>query len=111
MQTSESGNALVVSVAGRVDGVNAEIFKDDLAEEVEAFEGRSVVLDLTDLTYISSAGLRSVLLIAKLLKGKRMKFVMCSLTKDVDVLIRTSGFDRVIDVYGSSSEAVSAVTG
>ena len=54
---------LIINVGGRIDGLNAQDFHNSLDQRTSDFEG-SVVLDFEKLTYISSAGLRSILLIA-----------------------------------------------
>lgn len=97
-------------MAGHIDGLNAEEFQAGLNEKVRAYEGNAVILDMATLTYISSAGLRAILVTAKILHAKGKKFAICSLPETVDAMIRTTGFDKVIDVYGSHSEAASAVT-
>ena len=60
--------ALVVSVNGRMDAVTASDFEKALTEFLD--QGNiSLVIDFTDLDYISSAGLRSILATAKKMKG------------------------------------------
>lgn len=100
----------MVDVAGHIDGLNAEEFQAGLNEKVRAYGGDAVILDLATLTYISSAGLRAILVTAKILHAKGKKFAICSLSETVGSMVKTAGFDKVIDVYGSSSDAVSAVT-
>lgn len=101
----------MINVAGHIDGLNAEEFQAGLNQNVKAYDGGAVILDLKTLTYISSAGLRAILIVAKILHAKGRKFSICSLSETVSSMVRTAGFDKVIDVYESPSEAVSAVTG
>lgn len=109
-QVRETESALIVDVAGHIDGLNAEDFQAGLNEKVRAYSGDAIILDLATLTYISSAGLRAILVTAKILHAKGKKFSICSLSETVGSMVKTAGFDKVIDVYGSSSDAVSAVT-
>ena len=60
-------NALVISLKGRLDSVTAPVLEKDLTE-LMAGEERFLVLDLGDLDYISSAGLRTILGVTKRLK-------------------------------------------
>ena len=101
----------MINVAGHIDGLNAEEFQAELGQNVQAYEGGAVILDLETLTYISSAGLRAILIAARMLHAKGRKFSICSLSETVNSMVKTAGFDKVIDVYESPSEAVSAVTG
>ena len=63
----KSGSALICQPEGLVNSANAAVFEADLMAQVEKGE-RHIVLDLARLNYISSAGLRVVLLLAKKLK-------------------------------------------
>ena len=110
LQTDQIEGALVISVTGRIDGLNAQEFHDNLDKEI-AGSDISVVLDLENLSYISSAGLRSILLIAKTLRDKNMKLVLCSLSDPIREIFEIAGFDRIIDVTGSRSDAIVAITG
>ncbi|MCY4611488.1 MAG: STAS domain-containing protein [Gammaproteobacteria bacterium] len=112
MQTEELEGALVISVAGRIDGVNAQEFQENLDQKSESSsDSPAIVLDLENLSYISSAGLRSILLIAKTLKSKQIKFAMCSLPDPIMEIIQITGFDKIIDIHESRSVAVTATTG
>ncbi len=112
LQTEELQGALVISVAGRIDGVNAQEFQENLDQKAESSsDSQAIVLDLENLSYISSAGLRSILLIAKTLKSKQMKFAMCSLSEPIMEIIQITGFDKIIDIHESRSVAVTAMAG
>ena len=100
----------MVEVAGAIDSLNAEEFQTGLNEKTGAYGGGAVTLDLAALTYISSAGLRVILVIAEKLRAKGKKFAICSLSETVGPMVKISGFDKVVDVYESPSEAVSAMT-
>ena len=95
---------------GHIDGLNAEDFQAGLKQNAKAYDTGVVILNLEALTYISSAGLRAILLVAKILHAKGRKFSICSLSEAVNSMVKTAGFDKVIDVYESPSEAVSAAT-
>lgn len=110
-QTAETESALMVNVAGHIDGLNAEDFQRKLSQNVMAYEGDAVILDLKDLAYVSSAGLRAILITAKTLHARGGKFSICSLSETVGSMVKSAGFDKVIDVYESLPEAVSAAAG
>ena len=108
LQVNETEGALMIHVAGHIDGLNAEAFQTGLKQNVKTYDGGVVILNLETLTYISSAGLRAILLVAKILHARGRKFSICSLSETVNSMVKTAGFDKVIDVYESPSEAVSA---
>ncbi|MDE0412024.1 MAG: STAS domain-containing protein [Gammaproteobacteria bacterium] len=102
--------ALVINVIGRIDGVNAQEFYNNLSRKIDGSDS-PVILDLEKLTYISSAGLRSILLIAKTLKGRNTRFMLCSLPDPIKEIVEIAGFDKIIDVLTSRSEAIAEITG
>lgn len=110
LQTHEVESALAVSVAGRVDGLSAEDFHARLEQIVKTYEGDAVILDFETLSYINSAGLRAILLVAKILHSKGKKFALCSLSDAIYSMVKTTGFDKVIDICESRSEAIAAIT-
>ena len=110
ISNERDGGALIVQAAGRVDGSNSQEFQDGL-EAIINDDERAVVLDLQELSYISSSGLRVMLLIARKLQRQQAKFALCSLTDSIREVFEISGFDRIIPVHASRSEAVAAVAG
>jgi len=97
--------ALVVSVTGRMDAVSAPDFDTQVEERVDKGE-TSLVLDLSGLDYISSAGLRSMLTLAKKLKAKEGVLVLCGLQDVVNEVFEVSGFSTIFEIFGSLEEAM-----
>lgn len=109
MQADQIKGVLVISAAGQVHGMNAREFHDNLYKEIIA-SNNFVVLDLEKLSYINSAGLRSILLVGKTLQGRNTRFVLCSLSDSVKEIFKVAGFDRIIEMFESRSDAIAAIT-
>jgi anti-anti-sigma factor len=98
-QQTEAG--LLIAVEGRIDSTTAEGFKDAVLSEVRE-EGQIVVLDLAAVVFVSSAGLRVLLQIAKSMnQGIRL----CCLRPEVMGVFSMSGFDRLLSVFESQEDA------
>ncbi len=97
--------ALVVSVTGRMDAVSAPDFDKQVEKEIDKGE-TCFVLDLSRLDYISSAGLRSMLTLAKKLKSKEGGLVLCGLQEMVTEVFEVSGFTTIFEIFGSLKEAM-----
>ncbi len=110
LQADQIEGVLVISVAGRIDGMNAQEFHQNLNKEMGDSDN-PVILDLEKLSYISSAGLRSILLVAKTLQVKGTKFLLCSLPAPIKEIFEIAGFDKIISVLESRSDAMAEVTG
>ena len=108
IQAERYGSTLVAKAENRVDGANAKAFQDDLESAIEESD-RVVILNLEDLSYISSAGLRVILLTAKALGRQQAKFAVCSLSDQVQEIFQVSGFDKIIPVHSSLPDARKAL--
>ena len=69
----------------------------------------AVILDMENLSYISSAGLRSILLIAKGLQKRNSQFAVCALQDAIGEVFRIVGFDKIVTIHSSQGEAVAAM--
>ncbi|MCE2392369.1 MAG: STAS domain-containing protein [Proteobacteria bacterium] len=99
---------LVARAEGQLDNTSAPEFMDALKAEFGSGE-RALVLDLEGLSYIGSAGLRIVLLLAKDLRERDLPFVVCSLGPPILEVFRISGFDRMLTIHPDRDTALAAV--
>ncbi|MCY3918258.1 MAG: STAS domain-containing protein [Chloroflexi bacterium] len=108
--TERKGEVLVALTEDRVDGSNAREFQEAVQAAI-AGEDAPVVLDMERLVYISSAGLRVILMIARALQGESRNFAVCSLVGPVREVFEISGFDKIIQTHDTQEKAVAAVQG
>jgi len=100
-------NALVISLKGRLDAVTTPVLEKDLTELLAGGE-RFLVLDLGDLDYISSAGLRTLLVVTKRLREKQGRLLLASLKSVVREVFEISGFSSIIPIFESVDAAISS---
>ena len=106
MATTERDNGvLTVKVQGRVDGTNANEFQEEIRAALEDGD-KAVLLDMAELSYISSAGLRSVLMIAKMMEKSNKPFMIHSLSAPIQDVFEISGFDKIINISDSPEQAL-----
>ena len=106
MEITEQKSAGVVTLRllGRLDTTTAPAFEDKILGRIESGE-RHVVIDLAQLDYISSAGLRVIVLAGKLLSAANGKMVLCSLKDRVREVFDIAGFSAIFTIYGSHDDA------
>ena len=107
LETERQGDTLIAKTDGRVDGANAREFQSALEAAIDD-NTSAVILDMERLSYISSAGLRVILLTAKSLQGRNAKFAVCSLSESIQEVFEISGFDKIISIHPSQAEALAA---
>lgn len=104
--TSEKiGAVLVANVAGQINSSNAAALEAQLLGLVDEGEHKWV-LDLARLDYISSAGLRVVLMLAKRIKDKAGRLVLCGLQPQVMEVFDISGFLALLTVVDDRDTAL-----
>jgi anti-anti-sigma factor len=107
MQIEETrvGSTLVMAVQGRIDALSAQIFHDQLLGHIDRGEP-SVLLDFAAVDFISSAGLRVVLMAAKRLQQADGRFALCALQESVGEVFRVSGFASIMDILPDRQTAL-----
>lgn len=108
VHTEREDGALIARVVGRVDGHNAREFESALHATLGQND-RALILDMQSLSYISSAGLRVILMAAKRLQSRGGSFSVCSLSDSIDEVFEISGFNRIIPTHATRSEALAAL--
>jgi anti-anti-sigma factor len=101
-------NVLIIAPAGRLDGITSRDFSEKIIGLIDELS-RLVVLNLADLNYISSEGLRVILTAAKKAKAEGGALTLCSPQQSVHEVLTISGFAPMLGVYASVDEAVGVV--
>lgn len=105
------GKVIVLAPAGRIDMTSADKFRDRLVPLITsaAADGESVVLDFSGVDYISSAGLRVLMLAAKQAKSAGNKVAVAAMQPLVAEIFQISRFDKVLPCHAGVDEALAAV--
>ena len=112
MQISEDrrDGVLVIALTGRVDSTTAPTLEAHL-RALDAGAARRMVVDFSQVDYISSAGLRVMLILAKRAREQRNALALCSLGDNVRQVFDLAGFLPLFVVKDSRNSAVAAVSG
>jgi anti-anti-sigma factor len=94
---------------GRIDGASGPTLDGEIAKSIASGADR-LLLDMTAVEYISSAGLRVVLHAARQIKSLGGRLVLCSLNDQTKDVFEISGFSRFLDIFHSRDEAVSRLS-
>jgi anti-sigma B factor antagonist len=104
--------ALVLAPQGRLDHDNCEAFQADLEPHVAASarEGGALVLDLSGLEYVSSAGLRCLMIAARQAKSHKSRILLAAMRPLVAEIITISRFNLVLEVFPTTRDALASVS-
>jgi anti-anti-sigma factor len=107
LREDKVGGVTVVEVRGRIDSTTAPALGERLTASLGAPKVR-VLLDLSRLEYISSAGFRILLLAAKRADETGSRLVLCRVSGRVRQLFDLGGFLDLFTIAGSRDEGISA---
>ncbi len=107
-EEKEEGGVLVIAPVGRIDSITSVELEATLFARVAAGE-TLLVIDMAGVEYISSAGLRVLLSLAKKLRG-RGRVALCSLGRPVRQVFELAGFLPLFTIEDSREPAVARMT-
>ena len=95
----------VIAVKGRIDSITSSEFDRTIEQWLNAGEN-SFILNLGELDYISSAGLRSILAMGKKLKAAKGSLKVVSLKGIVKEVFDIAGFSSIFPLFVSAEDAL-----
>lgn len=107
IQTSAQGDVTVVTVSGSLDGSTVQEAQDQILPKTASASG--VVLDLKNCGYISSAGLRMLLLIAKQVAVQKGVVALSGVSDEIKDVMEMTGFGNFFKSYPNVAAAVKAL--
>jgi len=106
----KQGEVLVVVPSGRIDSVSSTELERTLTSHLGSGE-RRLVVDLGQVEYISSAGLRVLLMAAKKLQDGSGGLVLCAMPESVRLVFELAGFVPIFSIEGTREAAVARLAG
>jgi anti-anti-sigma factor len=103
--TRKEKDDLVVEIKGRIDAVNSSKLEEECQGRIDQGE-KALILDLGGVEYISSAGLRTILILARRINSLEGKIRFCGLRGMVKEVFSISGFNSIFPVVPSITEAL-----
>ncbi len=100
---------IVVRPKGRLDAAGAPQLEQELKQRLAKGESRLIV-DLTDISYISSNGLRVLLTALKNARKNGGALKLCCMNSRLAEIFEMVGFDQVFEIYNTRAEAERAFT-
>ena len=107
ISTRTSNDIQIVAITGSLDSTTSPDAQKSLDTMLAG--AKKVALDFSALDYISSAGLRVLLGVAKKLRASGGTLGMFGLNQSVREVFEISGFSSILSVYQSEGEAVGAM--
>ena len=102
------GPALLLHAEGRISILTADDFHDEILKII-ARSKHDVIIDTSDVTYLSTAGLRAFLILSRRLAMANRRLHICNLKPYILEVFQIIGFDKVIPIHPDLDSALVAV--
>lgn len=106
-----SRKALIYSLDGALDGLEAESFRKKVSADYEAEGPCSVILRCRNMPYLTSSGLRSIMTLGKRAKVDGQTLCVCELAGLALEIYTSSGFDMLFPSVADLDAAKELVGG
>ena len=93
-----SSDIQVIEPIGILDSTKAEEFRQSV-EELLQNGAETILVDLTDITFIDSSGLGTLVVLLKKIRGLNRSLCLCSINDQVRMLFELTSMDRVFEIY------------
>lgn len=104
-QEEQKGDIVILRLQGRLDAVSAPLAEEKVAKIIDHGQYK-LILDLKEVTYMSSAGMRMLLSTTKKLHTLSGQLSVCSMGTNVMDVLKMSGFDHVLKLFKTEEEAL-----
>ncbi len=104
------GSIVVATPAGRLDHSVAGTFEQGLVPLAADPQNAALVVDFANVDYISSVGLRVLMLAAKAARARKARIAAVALQPIVAEVFAISRFDSVFEMYPSLRDALAAIS-
>ena len=111
LSSTQVGAITVVAPRGRIDHAQAPSFQQAMQSHVAACTdgGNPLLLDFSGVDYISSVGLRALMVIARTVGAQKGKVAIAALQPTVREVFEISRFHLVLKVHDSVNAGVAAL--
>lgn len=104
------GDVYVVSARGRLDGSTSTIFSKHL-DALIGLGTPKLLVDFSEIDFVTSAGLRAVLVVVKKVKAANGSFALCAVQAPVREVLDITGFTAMLQIHPDRTVGISAMSG
>lgn len=87
---------IILGLTGRLDTTTAPDFQKTLLDEIQS--GKNIVLDFSSLAYVSSAGLRALLIGQKTVTANQQTMVLRNVSEEIMEVFDMTGFSDILTI-------------
>lgn len=104
----KNDQAIIIEIDGRLDTTNFGQLENKILQHIEAGNIR-ILVDCSNMDYVSSSGLRILLMALKKITALNGKFLLCGLQDNISEIFEISGFTSIFSIYKNQEEALNSL--
>ncbi|MGM0414692.1 MAG: STAS domain-containing protein [Bacillota bacterium] len=104
ISVKEKNDIKIIKLNGDLDNTSSEQTRDVIMEEIE--DNCRIIIDMENCQYVSSAGLRVLMIFAKKIKTVQGQGVLANIVSEVEEVMEMTGFGHMLKSYSTLDEAV-----
>ncbi len=108
IQKERIGDACVVTANGRLDGIYSTAFAKEVGELITG-ENPKILIDFAEIDFVTSAGIRAVLLLMNKAKASGAVFALCGINEQVREVLDASGLAALLTILPGRAEGLAAL--
>ncbi len=105
IKEQKQGGVTIIALRGRLDAYTSPTLESRIQAILDQ-GGNRLVFDFSELAYISSLGLRVLIVAAKNLQKIDGKIALAALSEHIHDIFKMSGFTRIFPIYATCEQAV-----
>ena len=104
------GDTFVVTAQGRLDSGASAVFAEKVGALITSANPK-LLIDFAEVDFVTSAGLRAVLVLVKKVKAAGGSFALCAVQEPVREVLDITGFTDMLRIHTARAEAIAAMGG
>ncbi len=105
LNEQKTSQCVILGITGRLDTTNYNVLEKKLLELIDD-HNEKILVECSKMDYVSSSGLRILLMALKKITMVKGKFVLCGLQENIREIFEISGFTNIFEIYGTREEAL-----
>ena len=98
----------IIALDGELQANNADNIRDEV---IALIDKKPLIISMEKCTYVSSAGLRAMLMIAKTAKARKVKIIYAAATEEVTDVLKMTGFIKMFKCVATVADAEKELRG
>ncbi|MFA6703159.1 MAG: STAS domain-containing protein [Dysgonamonadaceae bacterium] len=106
IEIKTESDILIITIEGSIDSKTASEVQQKILEA--SVESNNVIIDLTKVDFVSSAGLRVLLMVYRQIKAKNGKVILVGVSEEITEIMSITGFINFFEIVDTVKNALAS---